>query len=124
MERSKLKQLVWIGSSLEDLKKFPEAVKNVFGYALYLAQAGEKHPAAKPLKGFSGSGVLEIGEDYDTNTYRAVYSVKLDDIVYVLHTFQKKSKSGIATLKKDLDLIKTRLQRAEKHHAGKEEKTK
>ena len=124
MERHKLKQLVWIGSSLHDLKEFPEDVKNAFGYALYLAQAGGKHPAAKPLKGFSGAGVLEIVEDHDTNTYRAVYTVRMAETVYVLHAFQKKSKSGIATPKKELDLIKARLQRAIEYHAGKEEKTK
>jgi len=122
MERRKVKQLVWIGSSLDDLKKFPEDVKDVFGYALYLAQIGGKHPAAKPLKGFSGASVLEIVEDHDTNTYRAVYTVKTAETVYVLHAFQKKSKSGIATPKKELDLIKARLQRAIEHHADKEEK--
>lgn len=121
-ERGKIKRLVWIGSSLSDLKEFPEDVKDVLGYALYQAQTGGKHPAAKPLKGFAGAGVMEIVEDYDTNTYRAVYTVKLADIVYVLHAFQKKSKSGIATPKKELDLIKARLQRAIEHYAGKEEK--
>lgn len=115
---------MWIGSSLHDLKEFPEDVKDAFGYALYLAQAGGKYPSAKPLKGFSGAGVLEVVEDHDTNTYRAVYTVRMAETVYVLHAFQKKSKSGIATPKKELDLIKARLQRAIEHHAGKEEKTK
>lgn len=100
---------MWIGSSLHDLKQFPEDVKDAFGHALYLAQAGGKHPAAKPLKGFSGAGVLEIVEDFDTNTYRAVYTVRMAETVYVLHAFQKKSKSGIATPKKELELIKARL---------------
>ena len=121
-ERRKIKQLFWVGASLSDLKKFPDDVKDVFGYALYKAQIGEKHPAAKPLKGFAGAGVMEIVEDHDTNTYRAVYTVKLADTVYVLHVFQKKSKNGIATPKKELELIKARLQRAIEHHAGKEEK--
>ncbi len=99
MERHKLKQLVWIGSLLHDLKEFPEDVKDAFGYALYLAQTGGKHPAAKPLKGFSGGGVLKIVEGHDTNTYRAVYTVRMVETIYVLHAFQKKSKSGIATPK-------------------------
>ena len=121
-ERRKIKQLFWVGASLSDLKEFPEDVKDVFGYALYKAQIGEKHPTAKPLKGFAGAGVMEIVEDHDTNTYRAVYTVKLADTVYVLHVFQKKAKSGIAAPKKELELIKARLQRAKEHHAGKEEK--
>ena len=121
-ERRKIKQLFWVGASLSDLKEFPEDVKDVFGYALYKAQIGEKHPAAKPLKGFAGAGVMEIVEDHDTNTYRAVYTVKLADTVYVLHVFQKKSKRGIATPKKELGMIKARLQRAIEHHAEKKEK--
>ena len=120
-ERCKIKQLFWVGASLSDLKKLPEDVKDVFGYALYKAQIGEKHPTAKPLKGLAGAGVMEIVEVHDTNTYRAVYTVKLADTVYVLHVFQKKAKSGIAAPKKELELIKARLQRAIEHHAGKEE---
>ncbi|AFY99197.1 type II toxin-antitoxin system RelE/ParE family toxin [Calothrix sp. PCC 6303] len=92
-----LKPVEWIGSSLDDLKEFPEEVQQVMGYALYLAQCGEKHDSAKPLKGFKGAGVLEIVEDFDTNTYRAVYTVKIADVIYVLHVFQKKSKHGIRT---------------------------
>ncbi len=75
------------------------------GYALHLAQEGDKHPAAKPLKGFRGAGVLEIVEDYDTDSYRTVYTVKFADVVYVLHAFKKKSKKGIATPKADIGLI-------------------
>lgn len=112
MEQCGVKPLVWIGSSRDDLKEFPDEVNDVIGYALYLAQTGGKHPAAKPLKGFTGAGVLEVVDDYDTNTYRAVYTVKLSDTVYVLHSFQKKSKSGIATPQKDINLIKARLQQA------------
>lgn len=92
-----LKRVEWVGSSLEDLKEFPEDVRQVIGYALYLAQCGEKHPSAKPLKGFKGAGVLEVVEDFDGDTYRSVYAVKLAGVVYVLHAFQKKSKRGIAT---------------------------
>ena len=97
-----LKPVEWIGSSLNDLKEFPEEVQQVVGYALYLAQCGEKHENAKPLKGFKGAGMLEIVEDFDSNTYRAVYTVKLADVIYVLHTFQKKSKRGISTSKQDI----------------------
>lgn len=94
-----LKPVEWVGSSLKDLKEFSEDVQQVMGYALYLAQCGEKHPLAKPLKGFKGAGVLEVIEDFNGDTYRAVYTVKLAGVVYVLHVFQKKSKQGIATPK-------------------------
>jgi phage-related protein len=87
-----LKPVEWVGSSLEDLKDFPEEVRQAVGYALYLAQCGEKHPSAKPIKGFKGAGVLEVVEDFDTDTYRAIYTLKLAGVVYVLHAFQKKSK--------------------------------
>jgi len=101
--------LVWIGSSKRDLKAFPEVVKDVMGYALYLAQIGRKHEAAKPLKGFGGAGVIEVAEDSVGGTYRSVYTVRFAGVVYVLHCFQKKSKRGIATPKGDLDLVKRRL---------------
>ena len=112
-----LKPVEWIGSSLDDLKEFPEEVQQVVGYALYLAQCGEKHENAKPLKGFKGAGMLEIVEDFDSNTYRAVYTVKLADVIYVLHAFQKKSKRGISTPKQDIELIEARLKRAKEYHA-------
>lgn len=111
------KPLVWIGSCREDLKDFPDKVMRVMGFALAEAQVGKKHPDAKPLTGFSGAGVLEVVEDYDGDTYRAVYTVKLEGVVYALHAFQKKSKQGIKTPKADLDLIRTRLKRAEELHA-------
>lgn len=111
-----LKPVEWVGSSLDDLKEFPEEVQRVMGYALYLAQCGEKHDSVKPLKGFKGAGVLEIVEDFDSDTYRAVYTVKLADVIYVLHAFQKKSKRGISTPKKDIELIEARLKRAKEHH--------
>ncbi|WP_371819377.1 type II toxin-antitoxin system RelE/ParE family toxin [Tolypothrix sp. PCC 7910] len=101
---------------MDDLKDFPEDVQQVMGYALYRAQCGEKHPDAKPLKGFKGSGVLEVVEDFDGDTYRAVYTVRFEKTVYVLHAFQKKSKHGIATPKKDVELIKARLKRAKEHY--------
>jgi phage-related protein len=107
------KPLVWIGSSRKDLKAFPEEVQDVFGYALHVAQMGGKHPDAKPLKGFGGAGVLEIVDDHQGDAYRAVYTVKLREIVYVLHAFQKKSTIGIATRKEDIELIKQRLRQAQ-----------
>lgn len=111
------KPVVWIGSSKEDLKSLPVTVQDVFGYALYLAQVGKKHPETKPLHGFGGASVLEVVEDYRGNAYRAVYTVRFAGAVYVLHVFQKKSKQGIATPKSDLDLIKERLKRAQEFHA-------
>ena len=107
-----LKELVWLGNSKKKLRGFPEKVKDVMGYALHLAQAGDKHAAAKPFKG-SGSGVLEVVDDHDSDTFRAVYTVRFVDVVYVLHAFQKKAKKGIATPQQDVDLIKRRLKAAE-----------
>jgi phage-related protein len=112
------KPLFWLGSSRKKLSAFPEEVKDVMGYALHLAQLGEKSPAAKPLKGFGGAGVLEVVDDHDGDTFRAVYTVRFADAVYVLHAFQKKAKSGIATPAKDLETIRTRLKAAEDHHRG------
>jgi phage-related protein len=111
-----LKHVEWISSSRDDLRKFPEEVQQMMGFALYRAQLGKKHPDAKPLKGYKGSGVLEIVEDFDGDTYRAVYTVRFEGIVYVLHAFQKKSKRGISTPKQDIDLIETRLKRAKDHY--------
>ena len=111
------KPLFWVGSSRKDLRGFPEPVKDIIGHALFIAQLGRKHEDAKPLRGYGGAGVLELVEDFDGDTYRAVYTVKFTDAVYVLHVFQKKSKKGIKTPQKDLDLIKERLRRAEQDHA-------
>jgi phage-related protein len=107
------KPVYWIGSSKQDLSAFPQPVKDVVGFALHQAQVGEKHDAAKPLKGFGGAGVLEIVEDSDGDTYRAVYTVKFQNAVYVLHAFQKKSRKGIKTPQSDIDLIKENLKAAE-----------
>jgi phage-related protein len=115
-EQENVKPVIWIGSSLLDLKEFPPEVQSDLGYALYFAQTNLKHPKAKPLKGFKGASVLEIVEDYDGDTYRAVYTVKLAGVVYVLHVFQKKAKHGIATPKQDLELIEKRLQLALEFH--------
>ena len=106
------KPLEWIGSSKKDLKSLPDDVVDVFGYALHLAQAGGRHIQAKPLQGFGSAGVLEVVEDSRGNTYRAVYTIRFGQRVYVLHVFQKKSKSGIATPRPDMDLIRARLQMA------------
>jgi phage-related protein len=111
------KPLLWIGSSRKNLKGFPLKVRKTFGFALWQAQVGGKHLNAKVLQGFKGAGVLEVVEDFDGKTYRAVYTVKFAGIVYVLHAFQKKSKKGIKTPKVELDLIRMRLKTAEKHHA-------
>lgn len=94
---------------MKKLKEMPNSVQRTFGYGLHLAQTGERHPATKPLKGFAGGGILEIVEDYDGNAYRAIYTVKFSERVYVIHVFQKKSKSGISTPKPEIDLIKNRL---------------
>ena len=91
----------------------PDEVQQVFGFALYQAQIGLLHPDAKPLKGFGSAGVLEIVEDWRGDAYRAVYTVRFADAVYVLHCFQKKSKRGIGTPKKEMDLIRERLRQAE-----------
>ena len=107
------KRLEWISSSHKDLMALPADVRRFFGYALSLAQAGDQHDAAKVLKGFGGAGVLEVVEDAVGGTYRAVYTVKFDEAVYVLHCFQKKSKSGIATPKGDMAIIRARLKVAE-----------
>jgi len=109
----KRKPLDFVGSAREDLRAFPKEVRIVMGAALNSAQLGGKHPAAKPMKGFHGAGVLEIVDDFDGDTYRAVYTVKFEDIVYVLHAFQKKSKKGVETPKSDLDLMKLRYKFAE-----------
>ncbi|MCG6138243.1 MAG: type II toxin-antitoxin system RelE/ParE family toxin [Nostoc sp. LLA-1] len=102
-----LRPLVWIGDSLKNIRSFPEEVRASVGYALQLVQAGETPMDAKPLKGI-GSGVFEIVKRYDTDTYRAVYAVKIGGKIYVLHAFQKKSKQGIKTPQVDIDLIKQR----------------
>lgn len=110
-----VKDLFWIGSSKKDLMDMPAEVQEVFGYALYLAQDGGKHSQAKPMKGLTSAGVLEVVEDFDGDTYRAVYTVKIGEAIYALHTFKKKSNKGIETPKHEIDLIKARLKDAEDH---------
>ena len=110
-----MKSLYWIGSSRKDIRAMPEDIRDAFGFALFLAQQGQKHENCKALKGFGSAGVLEIVESDPSGTYRAVYTVSFGDALYVLHCFQKKSKSGISTTQQDVDLIRSRLKRAEAH---------
>jgi phage-related protein len=111
-----LKPIEWIGSSLDDLRALPDEPRRVFGYAIHLAQLGLHHRAAKRMKG-ELTGLVEVVDDFDGDTYRAIYTVKLAGVVYVLHVFQKKSTRGIATPKPDLGVIRERWQRAKVHHA-------
>ena len=112
------KPIDWLGSSRDDLREFPKKVRREIGLALMEAQDGGKLPNVKPLKGFGGAGVLEVVENYDGDAYRAVYTVKFAELIYVLHVFQKKSKQGIATPKAIIDLIRQRLKEAEKDYKG------
>jgi phage-related protein len=105
------KECRWVRSSHDDLMEFPKRVREIVGYALYAAQCGEKSPKAKPFRGI-GPGVLEVVADYNGDTYRAVYTVRLPSAVFILHCFQKKSKHGIKTAQQDIDLIKQRLAEA------------
>ena len=107
------KPLSWVGSSKRDLMALPMSIRKFFGHALDFAQRGDKHDAAKVLKGFGNAGILEIVEDGRGGTYRAVYTIKFKEAVFVLHVFQKKSRHGIATPKPDLDIIRERLKVAE-----------
>ena len=114
-DQNLIKALGFVGSSRDDLRSFPQDVRLAIGFALFIAQKGGKHGSVKPLKGFSGAGVLEVVEDFVGDTFRAVYTVRFRDAVYVLHAFQKKSKSGIKTPKRELELIQERLKQAEQH---------
>ena len=108
--------LYWVGSSLEDLRTFPGEVIDVMGYALHLAQQGGKHPDAKPLKGFPGASMVGIIADHDRDTWRAVFTLKYKDAIYVFHAFQKKSKQGIKTPKRHINMIHRRQKLAQEHH--------
>ncbi len=117
MGDTKPKSVYWVGSARSDLREFPDAVKTDVGFGLWVAQRGGKPTQAKVLKGIvSGSGVLELVERHDGDTYRVVYTVRFKEAVYVLHAFQKKSKRGIKTPKHDVDLIRERLRAAEAHY--------
>ncbi len=116
MDEKPIKPVIWVGSSQEDWKTFPDDVQDVMGYALHLAQCGDKADNAKPLTGFKGASVLEITDNSKSDTYRAVYTVQFQEVVYILHAFQKKSKKGIATPKSHIELIKQRLKKVKEHH--------
>ena len=113
-----MKQLVWVGSSRKDLTKFPDDVIDEIGHALDQAQQRSRHSSAKTLSGFGGAGVVEVVADDDGDTYRAVYTVRHAEAVYVLHVFQKKSKQGIATPQRDMELIRKRLRDVEAYRRG------
>jgi phage-related protein len=117
------KPLFWVGSAKDDLLEFPEAVQDEVGVALSVAQFGGKHAKAKPWKG-EGPGVLEIVEDHKGDTYRAVYTVKFDQAVYVLHAFQKKSPKGIKTAQTDVELVSRRLKSASEDYEARYGKRK
>ncbi len=113
------RELVWLGPTKRTVLGFPDEVRREVGYALYRAEQGSKHPSAKPLTGekaFKGASVLEIVEDDEGNTYRAVYTVRFAGAIYILHAFQKKSKKGISTPRKEIETIKLRLIEAARHH--------
>ena len=116
MVNGAIKPIVWMGSSRDDLRGFPWQARRDMGQALYTAQPGETDPAAKPLKGFGGTSVMEIVDRHDTNTYRAVYTTQFAGRIYVLHAFQKKSRKGIAMPQKDIELIRRRLADAGRLH--------
>lgn len=115
-EKPPSKPVRWIGSSRDDVRSFPEEVRLRIGGALWEAQLGRKAGWAKPLKGFGGAGVLEIVDDFDGDTFRAVYTVRFAGVVYVLHAFQKKSKSGVTTPRHEIMLIERRLKRAKEDY--------
>ena len=112
------KPVVWVGSSREDLRAFPDVVQDHMGYALYVAQQGGKHRDTKTLTGIDGSGVVEIIKDYRGATFRAVYTVQYQNAIYVLHAFQKKSKTGRETPRRDMELIRQRRRDAERIAKG------
>lgn len=115
-DRPAPKPAIFIGSALGAIRSFPDRVRQKFGGAIWDAQNGEKAASAKPLKGHRGAGVLEIVEGHDTDTYRAVYTVRFTGVVYVLHAFQKKSSRGSKTSAQDLALVEDRLRQAEQHY--------
>jgi phage-related protein len=112
-EGPSLKPLIWVGSSRDDLREFPDPIQDHMGYALYVAQRGGKHRDSKALSGFGGAGVVEVIRGFRGDTFRAVYTVRFAGAVYVLHAFQKKSKTGRETPRRDIELIQQRLREAE-----------
>jgi phage-related protein len=121
-DKPALKQCIFVGASRREMKVLPEEVRMTVGHALFEAQCGGEHVSAKALKGFGGRGLLEIVEDFDGDTYRAVYTVKFANAVYVLRAFQKKSRKAIATPQGEIELIKTRLRAAEEDYRARQKK--
>jgi len=117
-----LKPVRWVGTSLQDLRTFPDPVKRDVGQALFTAQQGRTDPAAKPLRGFGGASVLEIVTRHEGNTWRTVYTVRFQDAIYVLHAFQKKSTRGISTPAREINLVRKRLAEAERDHRERQQK--
>jgi phage-related protein len=118
-----LRPLLWVGSSRRDYGRFPEQLQRNLGFELFLAQTGQHPASAKPMKGLGG-GVVELIADFEGNTYRAVYTTRFREAVYVLHSFMKKSKHGIKTPRSDVELIRRRLKAAEADHAARAEEKK
>lgn len=116
MAKHPVRPLLWIASSGRDYRSFPSPIQDSFGFELYLAQTGQHPPSAKLLKGFD-SGTIELIDDFDGDTYRAVYTVRFSEAVYVLHCFKKKSKRGVKTPQTDIDLIRRRLKTAAQDQA-------
>jgi len=110
------REIIWISSSLRDLRQFPDSVSKLMGFALFQAQRGGKHVQAKPLRGFRGGGVLEVIEDFDGMTFRTMYTVSFEDAIYVLHSFQKKSNKGLGTPRHEMDVVRSRLRIAQELH--------
>ena len=119
-----MKKLVWVGSSYKDLKEFPPPVRQAIGYALFFAQNGKIHEHAKVLSGMGSAGIQEVRENDKSGTYRVIYTVETAEYVFVLHAFQKKSKSGIATPKQEMELLKSRLKEAKALYKSLIEETK
>ena len=113
VDEQPLRPVIWVGTSRKDLREFPEPVQDHMGYALYVAQRGGKHRDAKALSGFGGAGVVEVVKDYRGDTFRSVYTLRYAGTIYVLHAFQKKSKTGRETPRRDMELIRRRLREAE-----------
>jgi phage-related protein len=111
-----LKPVFWVGSARRDLKSFPREVQRHVGQALFAAQQGEEYPTVKAMKGFGGRSVLEIVVSHHRDAFRVVYTVRFHDVLYVLHAFQKKSTKGIATLRRDIEMIRQRLAIAEQEY--------
>ena len=112
-ESPPLRPVIWVGTSRTDLRSFPEPVQDHVGYALYVAQCGGRHRDTKPLTGFGGAGVVEVVRDFRGDTFRAVYTLRYAGAVYVLHAFQKKSKTGRKTPQRDIERVRPRLREAE-----------